>query len=117
MAKNIIVKILTGSCPRCGEEKMWEHGAYNISKMMKMRKRCPNCKANLEPEPSFYTGALYVSYAFSVAIVMAVFWGAHILFNDPSINAMFFGVLVAIIVFAPLSIRLSRNIWAALFIK
>lgn len=117
MAGNIISKIVTGSCPHCGEGKMWNHHAFKISKMTRMNKRCDKCNTSFEPEPSFYTGALYVGYAFSVAIVLGVFFGAHILFEDPSVNAMFFWVVVITLLFAPLSLRLSRNVWANVFIK
>ena len=115
--KSVIGKILSGSCPHCGEGKMWNHGAYKMAKMTKMNKRCSKCNTDFEPEPSFYTGALYVGYGFTVAIILGVFFGAHILYDDPSINKMFLLVMLIIVVFAPLSLRLSRNIWANVFIK
>jgi uncharacterized protein (DUF983 family) len=113
----MIGSILANKCPACREGKMWNQGPYKLSKMTHMNKRCSKCNENLEPEPSFYTGALYVGYAFTVAIVLGVFTAFQILTDDPEINTMFFWVMVIIVLFAPLSIRYSRNIWAYTFIK
>ncbi|MGK7390433.1 MAG: DUF983 domain-containing protein [Candidatus Cyclobacteriaceae bacterium M2_1C_046] len=37
-----------------------------------MNDQCPVCHQTFHPEPGFYFGAMYVSYAFSVAWVMGV---------------------------------------------
>ena len=37
-----------------------------------MHQRCPHCDADLNPEPGFYWGAMYVSYGFSAAIAITV---------------------------------------------
>lgn len=113
----MIGSILANKCPACREGKMWNQGPYKLSKMTHMNKRCPKCNTNLEPEPSFYTGALYVGYAFTVAIVLGVFTVFNFIHEDPSINRMFFWVTLITVLFAPLSLRYSRNIWAYVFIK
>ncbi|WP_424964423.1 DUF983 domain-containing protein [Ekhidna sp.] len=53
---------------------------------MKMHKKCPNCSQSLEPEPGFYTGAMYVSYAFQVAIIIAVITTTNVLGIDGSLE-------------------------------
>ena len=112
-----IKNILASKCPACRKGKMWNYSPYKLSKMMQMNKRCPKCNANLEPEPSFYTGAMYVGYAFSVSIVIGVFTAFNLLYEDPNINMMSLSVLIIVLIFAPLNLRFSRNIWAHTFIK
>lgn len=111
-----LYSVFTGTCPGCQEHKVFYAGPYKLSKMTKMHKKCPNCGRNLMPEPSFYTGATYVSYAFSVAIVVIVFTAFNVLEESPSVDGMvFFAVSIAVIL-APLNFRLSRMIWANIFI-
>ena len=59
--------------------------------MARMHKTCSNCGIRYEKDPSFFTGAMYVSYAFSVAIVVSVFVAFNVLFEDPYVGAMSFG--------------------------
>lgn len=109
--------VLHSTCPSCHEGKMWNQHAYVLPKMTHMNKRCPHCNANLEPEPSFYTGAMYVGYALTVAIVLITFTISLTFFEEPNISLMFWIVMVIVVLFAPMNIRLSRNIWANTFIQ
>ena len=107
---------LKGKCPYCGEGNMWNYGAYKLTKMSAMNKKCSKCNGKFEPEPSFYTGAMYVGYAFTVAIVISVFTVFNVLSEDPNVTLMFLCVVFIAILFAPLNLRLSRNIWAAMLL-
>lgn len=112
MSNNTFKNIINSRCPNCGNSKMFESPWYKLGSFRKMKNNCSSCGQAFNPEPSFYTGAMYVSYAFSVAIVVGVFIGANILSDDPSVNTMvFYGILIAFL-FAPLNYRLSRTIWA-----
>ncbi len=112
-----LYSVLTSTCPHCQEHKMFKSHAYDIKKMDQMHKNCPNCGNTLEPEPSFYTGAMYVSYAFSCAIVIGVFVGSNILFKDPNVNVMVVIGIGSAVLLAPLNFRLSRMIWANAFMS
>lgn len=112
-----LYSILTSTCPRCHESKVFTHHIYKITKMTSMLPKCPTCGQSTEPEPMFFTGAMYVSYAFSIAIVAGTFIGFNIFSDDPSPGSMvLIGTLVAIC-FAPVNLRLSRMIWFNVFVK
>lgn len=111
-----IYSILTSTCPRCQEGKMYNFNAYKLNSMTKIKPQCENCGQAFEPEPMFYQGAMYVSYGFSVAIVVSVFVAFNILFDDPIVNQMIFTGIALAIVLSPLNLRLSRNVWANIFI-
>lgn len=113
-----LVSISKGVCPTCHHDKVFTHNPYYITKVFSMNQKCSHCNTELNPtEPSFYTGAMYVSYGFSVAIVIATFVASIVLFAkpDPEIMAAF-GISVAV-VFAPLNLRLSRLIWLNIFVS
>ena len=113
----MIESVLKSKCPSCRKGAMFPYKTYNLRRMGLMHSNCQECGQNFMPEPSFYVGAMYVSYAFSVAILMTLYVGNKIL-GGPFTTMQVFGVaVVVVVVFAPLSYRLSRSIWAHLFIK
>ena len=72
-----------------------------------MNKQCPRCDADFEPEPGFYFGAMFVSYAFSVAVFIAV--GVILfLFFRPSDVVYLICILIATVLVTPFSFRYSR---------
>lgn len=81
-----------------------------------MHKRCPKCDVNLVPEPGFYFGAAYVSYALGVAWWVALYVGIH-LFITISIELFLIIGVVSLLLVTPILFRLSRSIWASFFIR
>ena len=67
-------------------------------------------------EPSFFYGAMYVSYAVGVAIAIAVFLISSV-FMDASLPKTFIAIVSVLIVLLPVIIRLSRNILINLFVS
>ena len=69
-----LYSIITGTCPKCQEESMYEDSnPYNVSKLFSMHERCSNCNTKYKIEPSFFYGAMYVSYAVGIAFGVAAF--------------------------------------------
>ena len=46
---------------------------YRLDSMFEMHADCSVCGLDYEPEPNFYYGAMYVSYAYTVALFVAVY--------------------------------------------
>ena len=113
---NFIYRVVMSKCPKCGDGDMFPYGIYNIRKMGKMNKNCSKCNQTFTPEPVFYTGAMYVSYAFSVAIMFSFYFGNLILGSPLTVNQVMLSITFFTIFFAPISYRWSRSIWAQLFI-
>lgn len=109
--------ILTGNCPRCHEESMYENSnPYALSKIFSMNDRCSHCGLKYKIEPSFFYGAMYVIYAVGVAFAVAAFV-VSFLFLGTSLVTTFISIVGTLIVFMPLILRLSRNIWINFFVK
>jgi uncharacterized protein (DUF983 family) len=112
---NKLNSILTGSCPRCQEENMYlDKNPYHLGKLFKMQERCGHCNAKYMMEPSFFYGAMYVSYGVGIAFAVAAFIISY-LFLGSSLKTAFMAIVGTMIIFYPIVIRISRNIWINIF--
>ncbi|MFS4446795.1 DUF983 domain-containing protein [Maribacter sp. 2307UL18-2] len=112
---NKLYSILTGSCPKCHQESMYvANNPYKPGHLFKMNERCSNCDTKYKIEPSFFYGAMYVSYAVGIAFAVAAFVIARLLLGS-SLITTFIAIVTTMIVFMPVIIRLSRNIWINFF--
>lgn len=112
-----IYSIFTGKCPVCQEESMYkEKNPYKLSKIYDMHERCSNCGTKYKIEPSFFYGAMYVSYGLGVAFSVATFIIAHYFIGFGLFNS-FISIIVVLILLMPIIMRLSRNIWINFFLS
>src|SRR5690606_23809868 len=111
-----LYSILRFKCPQCQEGNFLQTHPYSITKAGKNHSSCPECGCNFSPEPGFYYGAMYVSYAIGVAMFVAVFVLIYLLFpNAPA--WLYVSVLIAImVILGPFLYSLSKIIWANMFI-
>ncbi len=80
-----------------------------------MHERCSHCGTKYKIEPSFFYGAMYVSYAVGIAFAVAAFVISFLLLGATLLQT-FISIIGTLIVFMPVIIRLSRNIWINFFI-
>ena len=71
---------------------------------------CPVCGQAYEPEPGFYIGAMYVSYAFVVPLVLVVGLLVYHFGHDPDTWVYVAAVAGATVLLAPLLFRYSRAV-------
>jgi hypothetical protein len=67
-------------------------------------------------EPSFFYGAMYVSYAFSVAFGVAFFIISNV-FLGTSLVTSFIVIIIGLILLMPFIARLSRNAYINMFVS
>ncbi len=89
---------------------------YRMGSLFEMKERCSHCNTKYKIEPSFFYGAMYVSYAVGIAFAVAAFIISFLLFNA-SISVTFISIVITMVVFLPVIIRLSRNIWINIFMS
>lgn len=120
-----LYSIFTMKCPKCHEGPLFISKAAYSRKMGAMHKTCSHCGERFEPEPGFYFGAAYVSYALTVALWVA--WYVAILtfealgfytfsFQEDAVTFLVGGI-VLLIVLLPLIYRFSRSIWINMFVS
>ena len=112
-----IYSIANGKCPKCHKGKFFTHGiTFNPSKITQIHDTCSHCNLKYMIEPSFFYGAMYINYGITVAISVTIFLIAKLGFQFDLLNS-FFTVLAALIITAPLNLRLSRILWINMFIS
>ena len=110
-----IYSIFTGTCPVCQEESMYkEDNPYKISRLFDMHDRCSNCHTKYKIEPSFFFGAMYVSYGVGIAFALPAFLLAFFVLDLSLLNA-FLVIVLTLFIFLPVIVRWSRNIWVNFF--
>ena len=111
-----LYSILTGTCPKCHEESMYlEKNPYKLNNLYKMNDTCSHCHTQYLIEPSFFYGAMYVSYGLTVGIGVAIFVISNVIIGFP-VKPTFIGIIVGIIALMPVTARLARNIYINMFI-
>ncbi|PIF33059.1 uncharacterized protein DUF983 [Flavobacterium sp. 9] len=109
--------ILTGSCPKCQKESMYsDRNPLHLTKVLKMNDHCSHCGLKYQIEPSFFYGAMYVSYGLNVAVGIAAFIVSFVFFKT-SIEESFIAIVVTLILLFPFVLRLSRNLYINMFVS
>ncbi len=109
--------ILTGSCPRCQNESMYlDKNPLHLSKLLKMNEKCSHCGLKYQIEPSFFYGAMYVSYGLNVALGVAAFVISFVIFKT-NLKIAFIAILASNLILFPFVLRWARNIYINMFVS
>ena len=112
-----LYSIFTGTCPKCHEASMFKNkNPYVLSEALSMHEKCSNCGTKYKIEPSFFYGSMYVSYGVGIAFAVAAFVISYYVFNT-SLDYIFISIVATLIIFMPVIMRLSRNIWINFFMS
>ncbi|TSE07320.1 MULTISPECIES: DUF983 domain-containing protein [Aquimarina] len=112
-----VYSILTGSCPVCQSESMYvEPNPYKLTNVLAMKERCGHCSTKYKIEPSFFYGAMYVSYPVGIAFAVTAFVLSYLVFNLDLIIT-YCVIVVVMVVSLPIILRTSRNIWINFFMS
>ena len=112
-----INSILRGTCPRCHQESMYcSKNLFNLSTLLKTNNKCSHCKLQYQIEPSFFYGAMYVSYGINVALMVGVFLICFFGFNA-GVGNISLVIIISLLLLFPYIMRLSRNIYINIFVS
>ena len=115
MAKSLSYAILNCKCPRCRSGNMFLKKPSEKWFNKAMHKSCSVCNQSFEPEPGFYFGAMFVSYAFSVAITFVTIVSIYLLFGEVESWIYVTSVIFMVLILWPLMFRYSRSIFLNVF--
>ncbi|MFN6115916.1 MAG: DUF983 domain-containing protein [Flavobacteriales bacterium] len=110
--------IVHKKCPFCHEGAFFvDDNPYNLSKAGDLLEECPVCHRKYLPEPGFYYGGMYVSYALAVAFFVTIYVAIQVLYPEAPLWLYATLSLGGLVVLGPWMYALSKMIWANLFFK
>lgn len=109
--------VTTATCPACQEGDFFiSKNPYDFRRLGEIHKNCPECGQRYSLEPGFYFGAAYVSYALNVALMVACGVAVYVLIEETEAWHYLSAIFGMTLLLFPVIFRLSRLIWAAMFI-
>jgi uncharacterized protein (DUF983 family) len=117
MPRTKLQAMLDARCPRCREGKIFTHPWWRVAQFSRMHEHCPHCGLRYETEPGLFFGAMFISYAVSVGIMVGMGALVYVLFDDPD-NIWLYYILpitVVSLIAVPFNFRISRVLMLHLF--
>ena len=111
MPKSLGLAIAQCNCPQCREGKLFPVSPFSYQKLSAVNEKCDHCGVRLIPEPGFYDGAMYISYAFSVALVITSLVAVTVLVAEPELWMYLTTVVVLNIILLPAMLRYSKTLY------
>jgi uncharacterized protein (DUF983 family) len=110
-----LYSIVNNKCPRCQEGDFFvTKNPFILNKNLAIHESCSSCGLKYMIEPSFFYGAMYVSYGITVALSILTFIILYSLGLE--LLQIFIGIIIALILFTPLTLKLSRLIYINIFV-
>lgn len=117
MLKDIVYSAVGNKCPQCHQSNVFKsNNVFNLKQFDKMNDSCAVCGLKYEKEPGYFYGAMYVSYALMVGWFV-VSWAIDTLLIKSEIWKYLTFFVSSIILFMPLTFRISRLLWINFFVK
>lgn len=114
--KTRLYSIFNFKCPRCHKGDFLEsRHVYNLKKAGNIKERCSHCNLKYSPEPGFYYGAMYVSYALGIALFVSIWVATFVLYPSYSSELLLGLIIGSMILLGPYLYALSKIIWANFF--
>jgi len=98
------VPFIACKCPKCGKGKVFKNSIFS-TKFAETNYSCTVCKMSYEPEPGFFYGAMYFSYALIVGLIIT---GSVVFYSIDLFDYAIVGIPTLIVTMVPLIFRYSR---------
>lgn len=112
-----LYSIVTYKCPRCHHGHLFENKGWSYTKFAAMPKKCSCCGQYYEPEPGFYYGAMYVSYAITTGLTLTMLAVLSFLLEEITLLWFVSSLAGVLLLSFPFIFRMSRSIWINMFIQ
>ncbi len=110
-----LYSVLNNKCPQCQEGRFFQNRmTLNLKKNLKIDNNCESCGLKYMIEPSFFYGAMYVSYALTVGLAVAIFIISYAL--GLGLIGSFMAIFVILIALIPITMRISRLLYINMFV-
>ncbi len=100
--------ILQHKCPQCRRGKVFTNSVFNPFKFSKMHKNCPVCELQFELEPGYMYSAMYLSYMITSGACIMLGLAVYKFLHDPELWVYWSILITTLVLFSPISLRISR---------
>ncbi|MGV3540645.1 MAG: DUF983 domain-containing protein [Rufibacter sp.] len=115
--RSLLYSLAKAKCPRCREGDMFPKATLYSTKFADMREYCTCCGQSFEPEPGFYYGAMYVSFALNVGLFLVTLFLLSLFVEEVTMGMLIGLILVTSLGMLPVFFRLARLLWVNIFVK
>ena len=105
---NQLQAVIGEKCPQCRKTKLFTNPPVHWKDFTKMNSQCSNCGLQFQVEPGFFIGAMYISYAFIVGIIVITAVTLYNFFGNPQAWVYIMTVILVSGLFLPFIYRYSR---------
>lgn len=112
---NAVQQIAKGVCPVCGQGHIFQSSSFFSIKPPAMNESCTHCGYVFEKEAGFFWGAMFVSYAFTVAEIIATIVTWSLLVEDSLDTRVIWPTVAVIILLSTFNFKFSRILWIYFF--
>lgn len=113
---SLLSGILHMRCPYCRKGRFYVSHPYDLKHAGDNLEECPACHRAYSVEYGFYMGAMYVSYALSVAVGFTAYLLTRWLFPDVTMGWQIVIVATITLAVAPLMYAYSKIIYGYIFL-
>jgi len=111
MPKSKLTAITQSKCPRCREGDVFKQSLLKKPfSPLDTHEKCPVCQFRYEIEPGFWWAGLYISYAFNVAVMIAVLVALNVFNLANTALEYIIPVIGAMLLVYPYNMRYARII-------
>ncbi len=111
MPKSLVAAIAQAKCPKCREGNRLPVAPFSYWELTVINSTCPVCEASFTPELGFYEGAMYISDAFSVALMFTSLVAINVLVAEPKLWMYLSTVVGLAICLMPAMLRYSKTLY------
>src|SRR4051812_24013137 len=96
--QTLLYSIIHCKCPKCQKGDLFIHRShYHLNGLLDMPDKCPVCDRDLQIEPGFYLGAMWISYPIVIFLIIGSLLLAHYVLHFHLIGSFVFaGVLITV---------------------
>lgn len=112
---NRLYSVVFNKCPRCHQGDFFITSSAYSRRFDEMHETCDHCGEVLIPEPGFYWGSMFVSYAFYTIYTLATFL-VFVTWLKVDLDYYLIGLVPTLVALTPYFFRLARRAWLTFFI-
>lgn len=113
---SLLKSVFLQRCGKCQQSPLFKNSLVSFKNPLTMNESCPHCGIKFEPEPGFYWGSMYVSYALTSVYCLSFCFTSVFILKQSILNTFLYLILSMSFLFI-IFFRVSRALWFYIYAK